>query len=167
MTRTALYPGSFDPVTNGHMDVLRQTLCIADRIVVAIGVHHEKSANLSYEQRADMVKSGISDEFSVEDGAKITVESFSGLVVDSARKHGAGMIVRGLRDGTDLDYEMQMVGMNASLAPDIQTVFVPASMEVRHISASLVRQIANMGGEISAFVPDVVVKHYNSGKTTT
>lgn len=156
MTRIALYPGSFDPVTNGHMDILRQSLALADKVVVAIGIQATKQPMFSFEERAEMIHASAAAEFSAGEAARIEVISFSGLVVDTARRHGASCLVRGLRDGTDLDYEMQMAGMNGTMAPDIRTVFLPASSAVRHITATLVRQIAGMGGEIAAFVPETV-----------
>ena len=158
MTRIALYPGSFDPVTNGHMDILRQSLALADQVVVAIGIQASKQPMFSFEERADLIHASSGAEFSNQDAARIKVISFSGLVVETARQQGATCLVRGLRDGTDLDYEMQMAGMNATMAPDIQTIFLPASPSVRHITATLVRQIAKMGGEIAAFVPESVTE---------
>ena len=156
MTRIALYPGSFDPVTNGHMDILHQALALADKVVVAIGIHPGKTPLFSFEERLDLIHESARAEFSSEDAERIDVISFSNLVIDTAREQGAAYLVRGLRDGTDLDYEMQMAGMNGTLEPDIRTVFLPASPNVRHITATLVRQIAKMGGEISAFVPEPV-----------
>jgi len=156
MTRIALYPGSFDPVTNGHMDILRQSLALADKVVVAIGIHPGKSPLFSFEERVDLIRASAAAEFSAEDAKRIDIIAFSGLVVNAARDNGATILVRGLRDGTDLDYEMQMAGMNLTMAPDIRTIFLPASPTVRHITATLVRQISKMGGEITAFVPEPV-----------
>lgn len=156
MIRTALYPGSFDPVTNGHLDILQQALVLADQVVVAIGSHPGKAPLFSYEERVELIHSSTHDAFGLEDSGRIKVISFANLVVDAAREHGAAVLLRGLRDGTDLDYEMQMAGMNGTLAPDIRTVFLPASPHVRHITATLVRQIAKMGGDITAFVPPSV-----------
>ena len=156
MTRIALYPGSFDPVTNGHMDILRQSLALADKVVVAIGIHPGKTPLFSFEERLNLIHASARAEFAREEAERIDVISFSDLVVNTAREQGAAYLVRGLRDGTDLDYEMQMAGMNATLEPNIKTVFLPASPTVRHITATLVRQIAKMGGEISEFVPEPV-----------
>jgi pantetheine-phosphate adenylyltransferase len=154
--RVAFYAGSFDPVTNGHVDVLANACALADRLVVAIGVHPGKTPLFTPEERAEMIRTAVS---SVAAGAGTTLEivTFSDLAVDAARRVGATMLVRGLRDGTDLDYEMQMAGMNAAMAPEIRTVFLPASPMVRPITATLVRQIAKMGGDVSAFVPHDVV----------
>ena len=151
----AFYPGSFDPLTIGHLDVLLQALEVAERVVVAIGVHPGKVPMFSFEERAELIRASLADVLS-EKGADIDVVSFDNLVVDAARAHGARLLIRGLRDGTDLDYEMQMAGMNRQLAPDIQTVFLPAGVASRPITATLVRQIAAMGGDVGAFVPTPV-----------
>ena len=151
MKRIAYYPGSFDPLTNGHLDILQRACLLADEIVVGIGVHPGKTPMLTFDERSKLigdVTAGLS--------AEVSVQSFDGLLVDAARDAGASFIVRGVRDGTDLDYEMQMIGMNGTMSPDIGTVLLPASPETRHITATLVRQIAKMGGDISKFVPSAV-----------
>ncbi len=150
--RTAFYAGSFDPLTNGHLDVLKGALTIADRIVVGIGVQASKQPLFSFEERVDLIGGWAGAKLGADAG-RLEVVSFEGLVVDAARKHGASIMIRGLRDGTDLDYEMQMAGMNETMAPELQTVFLPASPSVRTITATLVRQIASMGGDIRPFVP--------------
>ncbi|GEO17302.1 pantetheine-phosphate adenylyltransferase [Microvirga aerophila] len=155
MTRTALFTGSFDPVTNGHLDVVRQAGHVADRIVIAIGVHSSKAPIFSAEERAELLRAVCGP---VLQGKELEVVTFSDLAVEAARRHGASIIVRGLRDGTDFDYEIQMASMNAAMAPEVQTVFLPASPPVRPITATLVRQIAQMGGDVSAFVPDLVAE---------
>ena len=154
--RIALYAGSFDPLTNGHLDVLKASLAVADVIYAAIGIHPGKKPVFSFEERVELIQRATADEFG-SDAGKIKVVSFGGLVIDAARKHGASIMIRGLRDGTDLDYEMQMAGMNETMAPELQTVFLPASPSVRTITATLVRQIASMGGDIRPFVPACVV----------
>jgi pantetheine-phosphate adenylyltransferase len=158
---TAFYPGSFDPITNGHVDVLVQALNVASKVIVAIGVHPGKAPLFSFEEKADLIRQSLAE---VLPGklSEISVVSFDNLVVDAARAHGATLLIRGLRDGTDLDYEMQMAGMNRQMAPDIQTVFLPAGTASRPITATLVRQIAGMGGDVSAFVPDAVSKALQS-----
>ena len=153
--RTALYAGSFDPLTNGHLDVLKASLAVADTVYAAIGIHPGKTPLFSFEERVKLIEVATKAEFS-RDSARIKVVAFDGLVIDAARKHGASIIIRGLRDGTDLDYEMQMAGMNETMAPELQTVFLPASPSVRTITATLVRQIASMGGDIRPFVPPAV-----------
>jgi pantetheine-phosphate adenylyltransferase len=157
MTRTALYTGSFDPVTNGHLDVLRQACSVADRIVVAIGVHSSKAPVFPAEERAEMLRAVCWPVLKAK-GVELEVVTFDDLAVDAARRHGASLIVRGLRDGTDFDYEIQMASMNAAMAPDVQTIFFPASPSVRPITATLVRQIAAMGGDVSTFVPGLVAE---------
>ncbi|MHA6642198.1 pantetheine-phosphate adenylyltransferase [Mesorhizobium sp. A623] len=154
--RIALYAGSFDPLTNGHLDVLKASLAVADTVYAAIGVHPGKKPLFSFEERVALIEQATREEFG-SDGARIKVVAFDGLVIDAAKKHGASIMIRGLRDGTDLDYEMQMAGMNETMAPDLQTVFLPASPSVRTITATLVRQIASMGGDIRPFVPAAVV----------
>jgi len=153
--RTAFYAGSFDPLTNGHLDVLKGALTIADTVVVGIGIHPGKKPLFSYEERVALIERSARDELA-EDGRRIKVVAFDNLVINAARAHGASIMIRGLRDGTDLDYEMQMAGMNETMAPDLQTVFLPASPSVRTITATLVRQIASMGGDIAPFVPVAV-----------
>lgn len=155
--RSAFYAGSFDPVTNGHVDVLRQTFALADRVVVGIGIHPGKVPLFTFEERSALLRAALADR--LKDGkTQLEIVTFDGLVIEAARKAGATMMVRGLRDGTDLDYEMQMAGMNGQMAPDLVTVFLPASPSVRPITATLVRQIAKMGGDVSAFVPPAVAQ---------
>ncbi len=153
--RIALYTGSFDPLTNGHVDVIRQAAAICDRLVVGIGVHPGKTPVFSADERADLIRAACADMLAAEK-CELQVATFAGLAVTAARENGAKMMIRGLRDGTDLDYEMQMAGMNATMAPEVKTVFFGASPGVRHITATLVRQIAAMGGDIGPFAPEVV-----------
>ena len=155
--RIAFYAGSFDPPTNGHLDVLKASLTIADTIYVGIGRQASKSPLFSFEERVGLIERSCRDEIG-KDADRLKVIAFEGLLIDAARKNGATIMIRGLRDGTDLDYEMQMAGMNETMAPDLQTVFLPASPSVRTITATLVRQIASMGGNIRPFVPEAVVE---------
>ncbi len=148
--RTALYPGTFDPLTNGHLDVIGQGAALFDRVVVAVGVHHGKTPWLTFDERAAIIRAACA---SLKAPCAFDVTSFDGLVVDAARAAGACAILRGLRDATDFDYEMRMAGTNGTLAPDIATVFLPASPGLRHISGTFVRQIAALGGDVSAFAP--------------
>ncbi|MGQ3676383.1 pantetheine-phosphate adenylyltransferase [Xanthobacter sp. TB0139] len=154
--RTAIYGGSFDPMTNGHLDVVRSACRLADRLVLAVGVHPGKTPLFSAEERLAMLLE-ICGPVAQQENARLEAITFDGLIVDKAREIGARMLIRGLRDGTDLDYEMQMAGMNGAMAPDIQTVFLPASPQVRPITATLVRQISAMGGDVSTFVPAEVL----------
>ena len=155
MPRIALYAGSFDPVTNGHLDVVRHAVRLADRLVLAIGVHPGKAPLFSADERLAMLQETCGP-VAREAKCELSCITFADLVVNTARNVGAAILIRGLRDGTDLDYEMQMAGMNAAMAPDILTVFLPASPLVRPITATLVRQIAGMGGDVSSFVPSSV-----------
>jgi pantetheine-phosphate adenylyltransferase len=155
MTRTALYTGSFDPPTLGHLDVIRHACRLVDRLVIAIGVHASKAPMFSAEERADMLRA-VCGPVAAGEGTSFEVTTFDGLAIEAARRAGATIIVRGIRDGTDLDYEMQMAAMNETMAPEVQTIFLPASPAVRPITATLVRQIAGMGGDASAFVPPAV-----------
>ncbi|SER59924.1 Phosphopantetheine adenylyltransferase [Faunimonas pinastri] len=164
MTRTALYPGSFDPLTNGHLDMLRAALTLCDRLVVGLGVHPSKKPLLSVEERIAMIET-VAGPIAGASGVALEVRTFDNLVADFARDVGATILIRGLRDGTDLDYEMQMAGMNRTLAPWLQTVFLPASPEDRHITATLVRQISGMGGDVSRFVPPEVARRLKMGKS--
>jgi pantetheine-phosphate adenylyltransferase len=155
MAHTGFYPGSFDPLTLGHMDIITRTARFVDKLVISVGVHHGKKPLFTIEDRVDMLKA---ETVSVakKAGIKIEVKTFDNLSVDAARDAGANVIIRGLRDVSDFDYEIQMAGMNGQMAPDIETVFLAASPEVRHIASSLVRQIASMGGDASSFVPGTV-----------
>ncbi|MEQ8401479.1 MAG: pantetheine-phosphate adenylyltransferase [Roseitalea porphyridii] len=154
--RTAIYAGSFDPLTNGHLSVLRAGLVLFDRVTVAIGVHAGKKGLFAFEERERLIHAALGETGLA--GERVSVAAFDGLVVDAARAHGAIAMLRGLRDSTDYAYEMQMAGMNTAMAPDIETVFVPAEAETRPIAATLVRQIAAMGGDVSPFVPPSVEK---------
>jgi pantetheine-phosphate adenylyltransferase len=167
MPRTALYAGTFDPVTNGHIDVIRQAAGLADRLVVAVGVHPGKAPLFAVEDRLKMLEETCG-KVARDIGCEFSCITFSDLVISAARRAGATLLIRGLRDGTDFDYEMQMAGMNGHMAPEVQTVFLPASPLVRPITATLVRQIAGMGGDVSAFVPPSVAVRLKSkfaGKT--
>jgi pantetheine-phosphate adenylyltransferase len=154
MARIGLYTGSFDPLTNGHLDVIRAASAFCDRIIVGIGTHPGKAPVFSPIERVALVRAATTKGIL----AAVDVVTFDGLAIDAARRVNASLIIRGLRDGTDFDYEMQMAGMNGTMASRIQTVFVPASPDVRHITGTLVRQIASMGGDVSGFVPAEVAQ---------
>jgi pantetheine-phosphate adenylyltransferase len=157
MPRIAFYSGSFDPMTNGHLDVMAHAAALCDKLVVGVGSHASKSALFSVDERLTMIREAAESVLKAE-GCALEAVSFAGLAVDAARAAGAQIIVRGLRDSTDFNYEMQMAGMNGAMAPDLRTVFLPSSAPVRPITATLVRQIAQMGGEVAPFAPANVVK---------
>jgi pantetheine-phosphate adenylyltransferase len=155
MPRIALYAGSFDPVTNGHIDVVRHAVRLVDRLVLAVGVHPGKTPLFSAADRLAMLEETCAP-IGRAARCEISCITFDNLVVEAARKAGATVLIRGLRDGSDFDYEMQMAGMNEAMVPEVQTVFLPASPGVRPITATLVRQIAAMAGDVSSFVPPAV-----------
>ena len=135
MPRIALYPGSFDPITNGHLDVVRHAATLCDRLVVAIGVHSGKKPLFSTEERLDMVRA-VCGPIAKAEGCELDCTTYDNLTVVAAQKVGATIMIRGLRDGTDLDYEMQLAGMNETMAPGVHTVFVPASTRLRSAPTS-------------------------------
>jgi pantetheine-phosphate adenylyltransferase len=153
-SRTALCPGSFDPVTLGHEDVIRRALGFADRVVVAIAYHATQSKRglFSVPERLELLRAVFADEPRVE-----AVE-FEGLLVDFADRVGATLVVRGLRGAADFEYEAQMARMNRALRPGIETVFLAAAPERSFVSASLVREVASLGGDVSGFVSPVVLR---------
>lgn len=157
--RIAIYPGSFDPVTNGHVDVIRRATRLFDRLIVAIGVNTAKQTLFSTEERMALVRSATTGVPGLE------VDSFDGMLVDYARRRGAVVIVRGVRQGGDLEYEMRMFFANRRMAPDVDTVFLAPSEEHALVSASIVREIHGWGGDVRSFVPDSVAEalaHRNS-----
>jgi pantetheine-phosphate adenylyltransferase len=157
MIRTGFYSGSFDPVTLGHTDVIYRAAGLLDRLVIGIGINPGKAPMFETAERVLMLEEEVRP-IAKATKTEISVVTFSGLAVDAARSNNASVIIRGLRDGTDFDYEMQMAGMNGAMAPDIQTVYVAASPAVRHIAANLVRAIVSMGGDPSPFVSAGVLK---------
>ncbi|WP_345097503.1 pantetheine-phosphate adenylyltransferase [Bartonella acomydis] len=166
--RIALYAGSFDPFTNGHLDILQGSFTLADKVVVAIGIQAKKKPLFSFEERVDLITEVGQNLLNIGPD-RLRVISFDSLLIDKAREVGASFLIRGLRDGTDLDYEMQMAGMNGLMAPELQTVFLPASVSGRVIASTLVRQIASMGGDVAPFVPANIaealrLKFHSSGE---
>ncbi len=157
MKRIGFTSGSFDPVTNGHSDIIARAARLVDALVIGIGVHPGKTPLFSVEEKVAMLEAETAS-IGRKTGCRIEIVTFDGLTVDAAREAKASVIFRGLRDATDFDYEMQMAGMNGTMADDIDTVFLPASPDVRHITATLVRQIAMMGGDVSAFVSKDVAR---------
>lgn len=155
MATHGFYSGSFDPVTNGHLDIINRALKICDRLSIGIGVHPEKKYMFSQEERIYMVEKTC---MALDKAAQkeINIFCYETLTVKAVQDCGASFIIRGLRDSSDFDYEMQMSGMNGQMEPELETVFLAASPEVRHIAANLVRQIASMQGNTRSFVPAVV-----------
>lgn len=148
--RVALYPGSFDPLTNGHMDVLFRAHRLADRVVVAILENDSKKPLFSVEERIEMIREIVGDD------PVVSVRSFSGLLVDFAEEIGATLLVRGLRAISDYEYELQMALMNRRLAPSIETVFLMAKEEYSYVSSRLVKEVARLGADVSGLVPEPV-----------
>jgi len=156
MIRTGFFSGSFDPMTNGHLDVIEHAAALCDRLVIGVGTNPSKEGLFTVAERLDLIREAAGPIVE-RAGSELDVVSFTGLAVEAARSHGATLILRGLRDSTDFNYEMQMAGMNGAMAPALRTVFLPASSPVRPITATLVRQIASMGGDASPFAPPNVV----------
>ena len=148
--RIAIYAGSFDPVTRGHEDLIRRSLEFVDKLIVAVANNSTKSPMFTVEERVQLIRATVSDE------PRIEVTSFSGLLVDFAKEKGANLIVRGLRAVSDFEYEYQMALMNRHLSPKLETVFMVPSLDTTYISASLVREVARFGGEISTLVHPAV-----------
>ena len=151
MKRIAVYPGTFDPVTNGHLDLVERASRQFDRLIIAILRHDEKSPVFSLEERMELLREAAAPFANVE------VDAFHGLLVDYAQKVGAGTIVRGLRALSDFEYELQMAMMNRRLAPDVETVFLMPSEAYAYLSSRLVREVARLGGDLTGLVPAEVV----------
>src|ERR1700760_678013 len=155
--RVGLYPGTFDPVTNGHLDVIARAARLLDKLVVGVAVNTGKGPLLSLDERVELVEAEIA-RIATQNGMVIDVLPFDTLLIDFARKVGASMIVRGLRAVSDFDYEIQMAGMNYRLAPDVETVFLMASETHQFIASRLVKEVAKLGGDISSFVPPLTLE---------
>ena len=151
-TRVAVYPGSFDPITRGHEDLIRRSLAFADRVIVAVAVNPAKQPLFTLEERVDLARRVVGDDERVE------VRAFDGLLVQFAREIGARLIVRGLRYVSDFEYEFQMALMNRKLAGEIETVFLVPAFDLTYLSSSLVREVARFGGDVGALVPPVVLE---------
>ena len=148
--RRAVCPGSFDPVTNGHLDIISRASGLFDEVVVAVGVNKSKNRLFSPEERIAMLRE-VCDGF-----ANVTVDGFDGLLTTFCAERGIHAIVKGLRAVSDFDYELQMAQMNASLAEEVETVFVPTAPEYSFLASSLVKEVARFGGDVSRFLPDFV-----------
>ena len=160
MKRIALYPGTFDPVTNGHLDIIYRASSLCDLLIVGVAENTGKSPLFNVDERKelleDTLKSNISNSKRVV--GEIKVESFNNLLIDFSRSNSVTMIIRGLRAVSDFDYEFQMAGMNARLASDIETVFLTASETNQFVASRFVKEISDLGGDISSFVPTTVFK---------
>jgi pantetheine-phosphate adenylyltransferase len=155
--RTGLYPGTFDPVTNGHIDVIGRAARLVDRLVVGVAINAGKGPLLPLEERVELVRAETG-KIAARSGCDVVVQPFTGLLVGFAREVGAQMIIRGLRAVTDFDYEFQMTGMNHRLDPEIETVFLMASETNQFISSRFVKEIAQLGGDVSSFVPAITLE---------
>jgi pantetheine-phosphate adenylyltransferase len=150
MTHIAVYPGSFDPPTKGHEDLVRRSLALADRLIVAVAVNVGKQPLFSVEERLEMLRTAVGDD------ARISFQSFDGLLAEFAKKVGATIIVRGLRAVSDFEYEFQMALMNRQLHPSLETVFLVPAVDLTYLSSSLVREVARFGGDVKPMVHPVV-----------
>ncbi len=153
---TAVYPGTFDPITHGHTDLVQRAARLFDRVIVAVAARSSKAPVFSLEERVGLVQEVLTGIGNVE------VRSFDSLLVDFARAQGAAVIVRGLRAVSDFEYEFQLAGMNRRLAPELETLFLTPAEQYTYISSSLVREIAGLGGDVSDFVHDKVRAALNS-----
>jgi pantetheine-phosphate adenylyltransferase len=155
--RIGLYPGTFDPVTNGHMDVIDRAARLVDRLVVGVAVNVGKGPLFPLAERVELVRAETT-KVAARTGCELVVQPFTGLLIGFAREVGARMIVRGLRAVSDFDYEFQMAGMNHRLDPEIETVFLMASETNQFISSRFVKEIATLGGDITSFVPAITLE---------
>jgi pantetheine-phosphate adenylyltransferase len=153
--KVVVYPGSFNPITNGHVDLVKRALNLFDHVILAIGTSAQKNPSVDLKDRIDLCREVLS-----EFGDRVSVDGFNTLLVDYVRSKGARFILRGLRTVTDFDYEFQMAEMNQSLDPEIEYVFLPTSKECSFISSTLVREISSLGGNITQFVHPAVVRAY-------
>ena len=150
-----IYPGSFDPVTLGHMDIVRRALKICKRLIIAVGYNSEKRTMFSVDERIELLKTAVGSEYNMrEDPARIEIISFGGLLTDFAAANGAGVIIKGLRSATDFEFEYQMDFANKNLDGRLETVFVMAEARYSRLSSSLVKEIANYGGRLEGLVPE-------------
>ncbi len=150
--RTGVYPGTFDPITTGHMDIIKRALKVVDKLVIAVAEDSGKSPIFSLQKRSELVQADVRDALAAADQARVKVETFHGLLVNFAKEQEASVLIRGLRAVSDYEYEFQMACMNNKLAPDIETVFLTASESTHFISSRFVKQIAKLGGNISELV---------------
>lgn len=152
IVRIAIYAGSFDPITRGHEDLIRRSLGFVDRLIVAVATNISKQPLFSIDERVELIRAAVGDE------SRVDVKSFSGLLVDFAAREGANLLIRGLRAVSDFEYEYQMALMNRHLSPKLETVYMVPSLETTYISASLVREIARFGGDLTSLVHPAVAQ---------
>ncbi|MHC8509322.1 MAG: pantetheine-phosphate adenylyltransferase [Rhodospirillales bacterium] len=157
----AVYPGTFDPITNGHLDIIRRATRVAGHLIVGVAVNDGKSPLFDLAERVEMVKQEVA-KLTLHNGARVEVTPFEGLLVEFVRTQGADIIVRGLRAVSDFEYEFQMAGMNARIDPDVETVFLMASERHHFISSRFVKEICRLGGDVSQFVPQGVLNRLNA-----
>ena len=166
--RIGLYPGTFDPVTNGHLDIIKRAVKLVDRLVIGVALNPGKQPLLSLEERVaclheEMVRLFGKQRIDFEsDDCPIKVVGFNNLLVNCVKENHATVLIRGLRQATDFNYEFQMCIMNQQLAPDIETIFLVATEQHRSIASSLVKEVAMLGGDISSFVPPSTLKHFKT-----
>ena len=146
MTRIAVYPGSFDPPTKGHEDLVRRSLALADQLIVAVAINVVKQPLFSVEERLEMLRSAVGDD------SRVSFQAFDGLLAEFAKRVGATIIVRGLRAVSDFEYEFQMALMNRQLHPSLETVFLVPAVDLTYLSSSLVREVARFGGDVTPLV---------------
>lgn len=156
--RIAIYPGTFDPITNGHVELVQRASCLFDHIIIAIATSSRKSPSISLDDRVALAQEVFAS------ASAVRVEPMSGLLVDFAEQHKARFIVRGVRDTADMQHELQLANVNRELSPKIETLFLPALLSSTPISSSMVREIAELGGDISSFVPRPVVVYFQQQK---
>ncbi|HEY8158937.1 MAG TPA: pantetheine-phosphate adenylyltransferase [Methylobacter sp.] len=150
MQTIAIYPGTFDPITNGHLDLIARASRLYHKVIVAVAVNRGKAPLFSLEERVNLAKAVVSEFPNVE------VIGFDNLLVECAKQQGANVILRGLRAVSDFEYEFQLAGMNRRLAPELETVFLTPAEQYEFISSSMIREIAQLNGDVSCFVPDLV-----------
>lgn len=148
----AVYPGTFDPITRGHLDVINRGLRLFSKVIVAVATHPEKKPLFDVHERVEMIREAM------EDNNRLEVEAFTGLLVDFVRAKGAHVVLRGLRSVTDFEYELQMAQMNREMEPTVETIFIPAGLDVNFLSSTLIKEVAQSGGDVSEWLPPSIAR---------